>query len=179
MSIYSTPLTYLNGHTATFADFQDKIVLVVNVASKCGLTPQYEALEAVYQKYGPKGLVILGQPCNQFAGQEPGGADEIQSFCQMNYGVTFPLLAKADVNGPARTELYKTLIRQQPEATEPAECRVKNILQERGWLPKDPADIMWNFEKFIVDRQGQVVARFAPDMAPDDPQIVSCIESLL
>ncbi|MBD1550850.1 glutathione peroxidase [Pseudomonas typographi] len=138
--------------------FKGQVVLVVNVASKCGLTPQYAALETLYQKYHGQGFSVLGVPCNQFAGQEPGSAQDIQSFCSVNYGVSFPLAAKVDVNGPGRAPLYSLL------AGEGAEF---------------PGDITWNFEKFLVGRDGQVLARFSPRTAPDDPAVVAAIETAL
>lgn len=135
-----------------------KVVLFVNVASRCGFTPQYDALEALYSQYKDQGFVIVGTPCNQFAGQEPGTNAEIVSFCKLNYGVDFPILEKADVNGGDRTALYQ-------------------------WLIGSPAGggkkISWNFEKFVVDRAGAVVARFPPSVTPDDPALKTTIETAL
>ena len=132
----------LDGTQKSFADYAGKLVLVVNVASKCGLTPQYEGLEALWKAHKDQGLVILGFPCNQFAGQEPGSAAEISEFCEINYGVSFPLMAKVDVNGPTQSPLY-------------------------AWLKTNyPDDIEWNFGKFLVGRDGQVAARFAPTVLP-------------
>ena len=135
-------VTQLDGSLKSFADYAGKLVLVVNVASKCGLTPHYEGLEALWKAHKDQGLVILGFPCNQFAGQEPGSAAEISEFCEINYGVTFPLMTKVDVNGPAQSPLY-------------------------AWLKTDyPDDIEWNFGKFLIGRDGQVAARFAPTVLP-------------
>ena len=134
------------------------MVLVVNVASKCGLTPQYKALENLYQVYKDKGFNVLGLPCNQFAGQEPGSEKEIQDFCSLNYGVSFPLAGKLEVNGAQRHSLYRLL------AGEGAEF---------------PGDITWNFEKFLVGKDGRVLARFSPRTAPDDPAVVQAIEKAL
>ena len=135
-------VTQLDGTQKSFADFAGKLVLIVNVASKCGLTPQYEGLEALWKAHKDQGLVILGFPCNQFAGQEPGSAAEISEFCEINYGVSFPLMAKVDVNGPAQSPLY-------------------------AWLKTNyPDDIEWNFGKFLIGRDGQVAARFAPTVLP-------------
>jgi glutathione peroxidase len=131
---------------------------VVNVASKCGLTPQYSALEALYQRYKDRGLTVLGLPCNQFAGQEPGTEQQIQQFCSLTYGVTFPMAAKLEVNGLHRHPLYRLL------AGEGAEF---------------PGDITWNFEKFLVGKDGRVLARFAPRTPPDDPAVVQAIEKAL
>ncbi|MEO8685092.1 MAG: glutathione peroxidase, partial [Devosia sp.] len=135
-------VTQLDGTPKSFADFAGKLVLVVNVASKCGLTPQYEGLEALWQAHKDAGLVILGFPCNQFAGQEPGSSAEIAEFCQLNYGVSFPLMAKVDVNGEGQSPLY-------------------------AWLKTNyPGDIDWNFAKFLIGRDGQVAARFASSVLP-------------
>ncbi len=159
MSIFhDLKLQALDGQELPLAPFKGKVVLVVNVASKCGLTPQYAALENLYQTYQDKGFSVLGLPCNQFAGQEPGSEQEIQQFCSLNYGVTFPLSAKLEVNGHGRHRLYQLL------AGEGAEF---------------PGDITWNFEKFLVGKDGRVLARFSPRTAPDDPTVVHAIEKAL
>jgi glutathione peroxidase len=150
----------LDGKNVDLADYKGKVVLIVNVASKCGLTPQYEQLEAIYKKYSEEGLAILGFPCNQFGGQEPGTAEEIQEFCKANYGVTFDLFEKIDVNGDVAAELYKTLTALETK-------------------PTGPGKISWNFEKFLVDRNGVVVARFSPKTKPDDPEVTKAIEAEL
>jgi len=150
----------LEGKEVDLAQYQGKVVLVVNVASKCGLTPQYEALESLYEKYNGQGLVILGFPCNQFRGQEPGGAEEIRKFCTTNYKVTFPLMAKVEVNGPAACDLYK-------------------YLKALDAKPKGVGDISWNFEKFVIGRDGKVVARFQPRTTPDAAEVISVIEKEL
>jgi glutathione peroxidase len=137
-------LPRLDGTPQPLSAYQGKVVLVVNTASKCGLTPQYEGLEALWRQYGDQGLVILGFPCNQFGGQEPGSSAEIAEFCELNFGVSFPLFAKLDVNGPDESPLYT-------------------------WLKSaHPGDIGWNFAKFLIGRDGQVVERFAPDTQPAD-----------
>lgn len=135
-----------------------KVVLFVNVASRCGFTPQYDALEALYTRYKDRGLVIVGTPCNQFAGQEPGTNAEIVSFCKLNYGVDFPILEKADVNGGQRAPLYQWLV---------------------GSAAGGGKKISWNFEKFVVDRTGAVVGRFGPAVTPDDPALVTTVETAL
>ena len=146
-------LPRLDGTPQSLADFAGQLVLIVNTASKCGLTPQYEGLEALYRQYGPQGLVILGFPCNQFAGQEPGSAADIAQFCSLTYDVTFPMFGKLDVNGPDQSPLY-------------------------AWLKATrPGDIEWNFGKFLVGRDGQVAERFAPDTIPE--ALVPAIESRL
>jgi len=147
----------LDGKEVDLAQYKGKVVLVVNVASKCGLTPQYTALESLYEKYKGRGLVILGFPCNQFNGQEPGTAEEIRNFCTANYKVTFPLMAKVEVNGEGACDLYK-------------------YLKALDIKPKGPGKVTWNFEKFVIGRDGQVSARFQPRTTPDSPEVVSVIE---
>ena len=156
--IYSFNAPRLNGQEQSLADYEGKVMLIVNTASKCGFTPQYEGLEKVYQHYKDKGLVVLGFPCNQFGAQEPGGKEEIQAFCQLNYGVSFPMFDKVDVNGSNTHPLYEYLKKQ---AT--------------GVLGSE--SIKWNFTKFLVNREGKVVDRFAPTTKPED--MVRDIEALL
>jgi glutathione peroxidase len=150
----------LDGKEVNLSKYQGKVILVVNVASKCGFTPQYKELQALHEKYGAKGLAILGFPCNQFKAQEPGTAADIQQFCTVNYGVTFPMFAKIEVNGDGAAPLYKHLT-------------------SLGTKPKGPGKIDWNFEKFIIGRNGEAVARFAPKIKPDDPEIIKVIETEL
>jgi glutathione peroxidase len=140
--------------------YQGKVVLLVNVASECGLTPQYEQLQALHEKYADDGLAIVGVPCNQFGNQEPGEPEEIAQFCKENYGVEFDLLAKVDVNGPNAAPLYKELTSDDTN-------------------PKFAGDIKWNFEKFLFDRDGQLVSRFAPKVKPDAPEVLKAIEAEL
>jgi glutathione peroxidase len=160
MGIKDIPLTALDGTPTSLAAHTDKAVLVVNVASKCGLTPQYTALEELHKAYSGQGFSVVGFPSNQFGGQEPGTAEEIQTFCSTTYGVTFPLFEKTDVNGDDRHPVYTELT-----ATEDAE----------GYS----GDIRWNFEKFLLDGEGNVVARFSPRTEPDAPEVVSAIKALL
>ena len=160
MSLTDIPLTTLDGAPTSLADYADRAVLLVNVASKCGLTPQYGALEQLARDYADRGLAVIGVPCNQFMGQEPGSADEIQTFCSTTYGVTFPLLAKTDVNGADRHPLYA-------ELTEFADGDGK------------AGDIQWNFEKFVIAPGGTVVNRFRPQTEPDAPEVVAAIEAVL
>ncbi|MEX2091812.1 MAG: glutathione peroxidase [Pirellulales bacterium] len=140
--------------------YAGQVVLLVNVASKCGLTPQYKELEALHEKYADQGLAIVGVPCNQFNGQEPGSAEEIATFCSTKYGVEFDLLSKVDVNGENACPLYKSLTSEETN-------------------PKSPGPIQWNFEKFLFNRQGELVARFAPRVTPDAPEVVAAIEAQL
>ena len=157
-SIYDIAVKTIDGKDQKLEAHKGNVLLIVNVASKCGLTPQYAGLEKLYQAYRDRGFVVLGLPCNQFAGQEPGSEDEIREFCSLNYGVSFPLGSKLDVNGPGRHPLYRLL------AGEGAEF---------------PGDITWNFEKFLVGPDGRVLARFSPRTAPDDPALIQAIEKAL
>ena len=157
-AFHQVKLQTLQGGELSLAPLKGQVVLVVNVASKCGLTPQYAALEQLQQRYRAQGFSVLGLPCNQFAGQEPGSEQDIQTFCDTQYGVSFPLSAKLEVNGPQRHALYRLL------AGEGAEF---------------PGDISWNFEKFLVGKDGRVLARFSPRTAPDDPAVVQAIEKAL
>lgn len=160
MSLLDTPINRLDGTPSSLADIGAKAYLVVNVASKCGLTPQYTALEQLHEKYSAKGLSVVGVPCNQFGGQEPGSPEEIATFCSTTYGVTFPMTEKIDVNGANRHAIYDRL-------TEVADAEGTS------------GDIRWNFEKFVVSGSGEIVARFGPMTAPDDPAVVSVIEKTL
>ncbi|WP_326569107.1 glutathione peroxidase [Amycolatopsis rhabdoformis] len=160
MSIRDIPLKTLSGEDTTLGSLGGKALLVVNVASKCGLTPQYTGLERLQERYGDKGFTVVGFPCNQFAGQEPGTADEIQTFCSTTYGVTFPLFEKLEVNGDGRHALYSTL-------TQTADAE------------GEAGDVQWNFEKFLVNADGDVVGRFRPRTEPEDEAVVKAIEAAL
>lgn len=175
--IYDIPVTTIDGKSQTLGDYAGKVLLVVNVASKCGLTPQYEGLEKAYQQYHDKGLEVLGFPCNQFGEQEPGTEADIKDFCISNFGVKFPMFSKLDVNGSKRHLLYQSLIAAQPQALAGAGLREK--LAGYGLKPEQDSDILWNFEKFLINRQGEVVARFEPDIAADDPKLLQAIEQQL
>lgn len=178
-SIYDIPVRKITGAEASLAEFKGKVVLVVNVASKCGLTPQYEGLEELYRKYRDRGLVITGFPANDFAGQEPGTNEEIQSFCTTNFGVDFPTYDKIPVVGPAKHPLYALLIQAQPQAVSTAEVPFAENLKKYGISPNVAPELLWNFEKFLVSRSGEVVARFAPDTKPSDPALIAAIEAEL
>ncbi|MFC3747472.1 glutathione peroxidase [Paenibacillus sp. GCM10012306] len=158
MSIYSFAGVTPAGKEVPFTEYEGKVLLIANTASKCGLTPQYGELQKLYEQYGEQGLVVLGFPCNQFAGQEPGTSEEAAEFCQINYGVSFPVFAKVDVNGPEASQLFEYLKKQQPGEGE-------------------SSDIQWNFTKFLVDRSGNVTARFEPKESPETMK--DSIESLL
>lgn len=160
MTALSYDMTTLAGETVSLSKYKGNVVLMVNVASECGLTPQYEQLQALHQKYSEQGLSVIGFPCNQFGGQEPGTAEEIQQFCRHNYGVEFDLFEKVDVNGENACDLYKYLTQLETQ-------------------PKGPGDIGWNFEKFLIDRDGNVVARYDPRTTPDAPELVEAIETAL
>jgi glutathione peroxidase len=178
-SLYDIPLQRLNGDTATLADYAGQVLLLVNVASQCGLTPQYAGLEKLHADYAERGLRVLGFPCNDFGAQEPGSASDIQDFCQSNYGVRFPMFSKLNINSTPRHPLYAALIAAQPEATPSGSDKLHATLAQHGLLPKHVADVLWNFEKFLVGRDGQVLARFAPDVTPDDAALLVAIQSAL
>jgi glutathione peroxidase len=150
----------ITGQEVNLADYQGKVLLIVNVASKCGYTPQYAQLESLYEKYKDRGVVVLGFPCNQFLWQEPGGDEQIAEFCSKTYGVKFPMFSKVEVNGANASPLYKYLTSLETK-------------------PAGKGKISWNFEKFVVGKNGQVVARFAPRVAPDAPEVVSVIDAEL
>jgi glutathione peroxidase len=181
-TLASIPLKTIAGAPASLADYSGNVLLLVNVASKCGLTPQYTALEALYQNYKDRGLVILGFPANDFAGQEPGTDQEIAKFCSTEYPVTFPLFSKIAVTGPAKHPLYAALIEAAPEhlVHGPWRENLSNYAAKNGFPPPNELpELLWNFEKFLIGRDGSVLARFAPDTPPDDPKIIAAIEQAL
>lgn len=171
--IQSVPLKTNAGADATLNDYAGKVVLVVNVASKCGLTPQYEGLQALYRRYRDQGLVIAGFPANDFAGQEPGTDAEIADFCATTYDVDFPLFAKIGIVGPDKHPLYAALTAALPKATGGA---MRERLAGYGIAPNPEPEVLWNFEKFLIGRDGEVVARFSPDVTPDDPILLTAVE---
>ena len=177
--LFDIPLRRLEGDSATLDAYRGKVMLIVNVASQCGLTPQYAGLEKLFEQYETRGLVVLGFPCNDFGAQEPGSEAEIAEFCQRNYGVRFPMFEKVEVNREGRHPLYRELVAAQPQARQSEGSNFADKLAEHGLSPKQPGDIMWNFEKFLVGRDGAVIARFAPDVKPDDPALVAAIEAAL
>jgi len=157
-AIYSTPLKDIDGKDATLKPYKGKVLLIVNVASLCGNTPQYKGLEALFQKYKDQGLVVLGFPCNDFGEQEPGNNSEIKEFCTKNYAVTFPMFDKLHVKGPERHPLYAQL---------------------SGAKSPFPGDVQWNFGKFLIGRDGKIVARFEPEAEPESPEVTSAITTAL
>jgi glutathione peroxidase len=173
-SIYDIPLKRIDGTPATLGNFKGKVLLAVNVASKCGLTPQYEGLEALYREKSGAGLEILGFPANNFLGQEPGTEEEIATFCYTTYDVTFPMFSKISVVGPDKHPLYDVFTATQPEAVSAGPMRER---LEKFGIPVSPeGEVLWNFEKFLISRDGQVVERFAPDVTADDPRLIASIE---
>jgi glutathione peroxidase len=160
MSILGTSISALDGEPLDLEDFKGKAALIVNVASRCGLTPQYEGLEKLHERYKDRGFTVLGVPCNQFGQQEPGSPEEIATFCSTTYGVTFPMTEKVDVNGPQRHPLYQQL-------TQKADAE------------GEAGDVRWNFEKFLVSPEGDIVARFRPQVSPDGEEVIMAIESVL
>ncbi len=157
---WTAPSKTLKGEPTTLAAYKGKALMLVNVASQCGNTPQYATLEALQKKYGPRGFTVIGFPCNQFGGQEPGSADEIATFCATNYGITFPIMEKIEVNGPNRHPIYQALTKI-PDTT-----------------GKD-GDIHWNFEKFVVSADGTKITRFSPKTKPEDPAVIAAVEQAL
>ncbi len=177
-SIFDIPVRRADGTATTLADHAGKVMLIVNVASKCGFTTQYDGLEALYRSYKDQGFVVLGFPANDFGGQEPGTDDDIQDFCRLTYGVEFPVFAKITVKGPEKHALFRALIADQPIASFKPGSKLLKGLTDHGAAPA-PGEIAWNFEKFLVDRNGSVIARFGSDTPPEDEAIVSAIRNLL
>jgi glutathione peroxidase len=177
-AIQQVPLKTITGEDATLGDYAGKVLLAVNVASKCGLTPQYAALEAVHKQYADKGFAVLGFPANNFGAQEPGSDGEIQEFCTTNFGVDFPMFSKISVKGDDQHDLYAKLVAEKPAATF-KDDGFKQKLAGYGIVPENDTDVLWNFEKFLIAKDGTVAARFAPDIAPDDAIITQAIEAEL
>lgn len=177
-ALQEIPLTTITGEPATLGDMAGTVLLVVNVASKCGLTPQYAALEQVHERFRDRGFSVIGFPANDFAGQEPGTDAEIAEFCSATFAVQFPLFSKISVVGDGQHPLYRELTSAVPDATGD-KAAFRERLRGFGMTPTDDPDVLWNFEKFLVSREGQVVARFAPQVAPDDPAVLAAIEEQL
>jgi glutathione peroxidase len=178
-SLYDIPVRKIDGTPTSLAEFKQQVLLVVNVASKCGLTKQYDGLEKLYENYRERGLVVVGFPADDFAHQEPGSNAEIQEFCRASFGVQFPLFEKITVVGDGKHPLYRALIAAQPTAESTAEVPFREQLRGYGMTPNPVPEVLWNFEKFLVGKDGAVVKRFAPDTAPEDPALVSAVEAEL
>ena len=170
-TIYQFSAESNSGEQVNFADYKGKVLLIVNTASKCGFTPQYDGLEALYQKYKSEGFTVIGFPCDQFGHQEPGSNEEIEEFCRLNHGVTFPLMAKSDVNGENANEIFKWLYAEKPFAgwgeSETGKFMDGMLSRNDPGYASNP-DIKWNFTKFLIDRKGKVVARFEPVVTPEE-----------
>lgn len=177
--IYAIPLQTIENQSTTLNAYAGKVLLVVNVASECGLTKQYEGLEKLYETWREQGFAVLGFPSNEFLGQEPGNNEEILAFCRGTFGVQFPMFAKIEVNGDGRHPLYRELIAAQPQAVAPEGSGFLERMSSKGRAPKHTGDILWNFEKFLIGRDGQVIQRFSPDMTPEDPQVSEAIKQAL
>lgn len=184
-SLYDIPVNKITGEGASLADYRGKVLLLVNVASQCGLTPQYEALEKLYSRFKNSGFVVCGFPANDFGAQEPGSNEDIQTFCRTTFSVDFPMFSKIPVTGSNTHPLYKSLIAAKPQAIGPTREsfreNLNNFLKNKhnGATTNPEPGILWNFEKFLIDRNGNVAARFSPEVLPDDPAVVAAIESAL
>ena len=174
-TLQEIPVESINHEPTSLGDYAGSVLLVVNVASKCGLTPQYEGLEALYRQYKDQGLVVLGFPANNFGGQEPGEDNEIAEFCSTNYSVSFPMFSKISVTGDDKHPLYAELTTQAPPAVGDKEAH-RARLREYNITPTEEPEVVWNFEKFLVSRDGQVVGRFAPPITPDNESLVEAVE---
>lgn len=168
-----------NGDSKSIKDFKAKLYLIVNVASKCGLTPHYKGLQEIYAKYASKGLEILAFPANEFLAQEPGSNDEIQEFCSLTYNVTFPVNQKIIVKGDGQHDLYKALTQLKPTSVKNSDGSFEKLLTDKNLISGGPSDIKWNFEKFLVNQSGEVIERFFPDIEATDSRIISLIEKHL
>ncbi len=172
--LMDVPLSLIRGEPATLGDRAGQVLLVVNVASRCGLTPQYAGLEALHRKYRDEGFAVLGFPANDFAGQEPADDAEIAAFCANSFDVTFPMFAKVKATGPDKHPLFAALIAAVPHAEGPG--RLRPLLEGKGFDLRPEPELLWNFEKFLIGRDGTAVARFEPDVAPDDARLVRAVE---
>jgi glutathione peroxidase len=177
--IYDIPVRRIDGTETTLADYRDKALLIVNVASKCGLTPQYEGLEKLYENYRDKGFEVLGFPANNFLAQEPGTSEEIQEFCSTNYNVQFPLFEKISVKGDDQHPLYGHLIAERSAADITDGDGFEERLKGYGQTRENADDVLWNFEKFVIGRDGKVAARVAPDITAEDERLVAEVEKAL
>ena len=176
--IYEIPVKTIDGTETTLSEYQDKVLLVVNVASKCGLTPQYAGLQKLYSDYQAKGFEVLGFPANNFMGQEPGTEAEIKEFCSSNFDVKFPLFAKISVKGDDQHRLYHYLTETKPE-TDVNDGVMEEKLKGYGSMRSESSEVLWNFEKFLIGKNGEVAARFAPDVTAEDARLISKLEEEL
>lgn len=176
--LYEIPVKTIDGQETNLGEYKDKVLLVVNVASKCGLTPQYEGLENLYENYREKGFEVLGFPANNFMGQEPGTEEEIKDFCDTNYNVRFPLFSKISVKGGDQHQLYHYLTETKPE-TDVNDGGLEEKLKGYGSVRSEPSEVLWNFEKFLIGKDGEIAARFAPDVTPDDERLTAKVEEEL
>lgn len=177
-NLYEIPVRKIDGEETNLGEYKEKVLLIVNVASKCGLTPQYEGLEKLYENYRAKGLEVLGFPANDFMGQEPGTEEEIKKFCETNYNIQFPLFSKISVKGDDQNALYKYLTDAKPE-TDVNDGVMEEKLKGYGSTRSTPSEILWNFEKFLVGRNGEIAARFAPDVTAEDARLIEKVQAEL
>lgn len=180
-NLFDIPFRRADKSETTLAEYRGQVLLLVNVASECGLTPQYDGLEKIHERFAPKGFSVLGFPANEFGAQEPGTDEQIQQFCRTQFGIKFPVFAKLAVKGPAQHPLYAFLTREFPEPSKKGSALLKVIRKvvHAGSYTGDVGEISWNFEKFLVSRAGEIVARFPPDVKPEDPWITGAIEAEL
>jgi glutathione peroxidase len=179
LDLYTIPVTHIDGSVGTLAAYRGEVLLVVNVASKCGLTPQYDGLEMTYARYREAGFEVLAFPANDFAGQEPGSNEEIAQFCRGTFGASFPMFSKVTVVGPSKHPLYAALTEALPGSTGDGKQGMIDGLIKYGVKPNEEPELLWNFEKFLISREGKPVARFSPDTLPDAPVITRAIEAEL
>ena len=177
--IYEIPVKTIDGTETNLSEYKDKVLLVVNVASKCGLTPQYEGLQKLYDEYHDKGFEVLGFPSNDFMGQEPGTEEEIKDFCSTNFDVSFPMFSKVGINGENRHPLYANLIESHPKTDVSNGDDMLNNLINFGHKHLNETDVLWNFEKFLIGKNGKVAARFAPDVTAEDSRLTEKVEAEL
>ena len=177
--IYEIPVKTIDGMDTNLGEFKGKTLLIVNVASKCGLTPQYEGLEKLYEEYRDKGFEVLAFPSNDFMGQEPGTEEEIKEFCAANYDVKFPMFSKVRINGDERHELYQHLIENHPQTEINNGGQMLENLTKFGHKHLNETDVLWNFEKFLIGKNGEIAARFAPDVAPSDERLLAKLDAEL
>ena len=177
--LYEIPVKTIDGTETDLSEYKDKVLLIVNVASKCGLTPQYEGLEKLYENYRAKGFEVLGFPSNDFMGQEPLSETEIKEFCDTKFNVRFPLFSKIHINGDERHPLYESLIEAKPETDVGNGGGMRENLEKFGHQHLNETDVLWNFEKFLVGKNGKVAARFAPDVTAEDARLISKLEEEL